>query len=267
MATLHRFAAQRPLTFVLLVVLLGPSLSLGHWLVPQLWPALAGHPAVYLAGEALLALLAAALLTALGWWRAAGFTGPAHWRALHVLWLPALLALLPLARWLDPTASLPVPSTTTIATVALTALLIGFQEEAFFRGIVLTALLPGGRLRAVGLAALLFGLTHLGGLLLGKHLLFVLGQVISTTGTGVLSGAVRLRTGTLWPLILLHALLDGLAALSSPQATLVIREAPPVEVLLVQGVWAVLAAAAGLVLLRREWRPRQAAVAEPQLVP
>ena len=93
---LHLFAARRPRAFALLLTLATMAVGLGGV------PVLASNPAWFeryplSVNDVLQALLAVALLTALGQWRAAGFTHPGHWRALHVLWLPALLALVPLA--------------------------------------------------------------------------------------------------------------------------------------------------------------------------
>lgn len=63
------------------------------------------------------------------------------------------------------------------------------------------------------IGAVIFGLTHSSNLLFGMDPLAVLTQVISTTFVGLLFGAVYLRSGSLWALILVHTLTDitGLA--------------------------------------------------------
>ena len=242
-------AARRPLAFAVLLTLAAMAVGLGGA------PLLARYPAWFetyplSVNDALQALLAVALLTGLGWWRAAGFTRPARWRALHVLWLPALLALVPLAGIVA--SGTPVTGAATIAAIALTTFLVGFQEEALYRGLILRALLPGGVRRAVFVSALLFGLAHLAGLALGRHPLLVLVQVAYTAGVGICFAAIRLRTGTIWPLVIIHWLFDLFAWLASPQGTLLIKQAPPVALLVYLGVLGVIYAGYGLFLLRRD---------------
>ena len=248
---LRLFAMDRPLVFALLLTLASMAVGLSGGLVIRNRAWLETYPLSV--NDLLQALLAVALLTGLGWWRAAGFTRPAHWRALAVLWLPALMALVPLAGL--AANGTPVTGAVTIAVIAFTTFLVGFHEEALFRGLILRALLPGGVPRAVLLSALLFGLAHLAGLALGRHPLLVLVQVAFTFGAGVCYAAVRLRTGTIWPLVIIHWLFDLFGWLASPQGTLLIREAPPVALLAYLGVLGLVYAGYGLFLLRRDWFP------------
>ena len=150
----------------------------------------------------LLAVLVAAGLTALGWWRAVGFNARSQWRDLRLLWLPAVLVLLPL-----------VGGVRTVAPGALAIFVIGyaltgFAEEAFARGILLRVLQPRSVLSAVLISSLLFGVMHLSNVMFRSSPALVVAQAIGAVCFGVGFAALRLRTGTIWPLLVLHMLTD-----------------------------------------------------------
>ena len=149
-----------------------------------------------------LTVAVGALLTALGWWRATGFNRPAEWRELRLLILPAVVALiLPFLKGLKP---LDLGSA---AFLVVAYALTGFMEEAFSRGIILRLLRPSGVTRAIVLSAVLFGLLHIGNFLY-RNPFVVLAQIVGAICFGVAFGALRVRTNTLWFLMLLHAVHD-----------------------------------------------------------
>lgn len=78
-------------------------------------------------------------------------------------------------------------------------------EEFLFRGFVLSSLHKYSTTWAVVLSALLFGLMHV----LTSNVLAV-ERFLPTTLIGLILGFVALRTGSLWPGMLLHALHNGL---------------------------------------------------------
>jgi membrane protease YdiL (CAAX protease family) len=87
-------------------------------------------------------------------------------------------------------------------------LLAGVGEELAFRGVLLRLLLPRGVGPAVLLSSVLFGLMHVANLAVGADWPTTLLQVTFTALAGAGYAAVRLRTGSLWPCIGLHALFD-----------------------------------------------------------
>ncbi len=95
------------------------------------------------------------------------------------------------------------------------AMLIGVNEELWFRGLVLGELDSAGRrgLTVIG-AALLFGLPHL-----GDSAAHVLNTVAVTLAVGVPFTVVRLRRGSLVPLVGWHALVDIWAFLHTASVT------------------------------------------------
>ena len=96
---------------------------------------------------------------------------------------------------------------------------IGIREECIFRGTIQNILAKKYAKSVKGIwitvivAALSFGLTHITNVFFGMDPLAVLTQVISATCLGILFGAVYLRSGSIWALILIHTLTDiaGLA--------------------------------------------------------
>lgn len=195
--------AQRPLSFAALVMLILQAFVLAGLLVSHL----AGIPLIAIDLPLLLAnaLVAAILLSVLKWWRAAGFNAPSKWRDLHLLILPALLLLVP-AFVVQPQ----FPTTDKVVILLVITLLIGFQEEAIFRGVLLRALAPRGVMQAVLISAFLFGIIHANSLLVGRDPGFVAAQVVASFLGAIGLGALRVRLNTVWPLILLHAFNDFL---------------------------------------------------------
>ena len=155
-----------------------------------------------------LAVAIAGILTLLRWWRAVGFNAPSQWRELHLLWLPAAVALvLPLFGGFRGT------NANTVGYLAIAYLITGFMEEAWVRGLLLRLLQRVGPVRAVVIAALLFALLHSTNFLF-RNPAIVLAQMVGAFCFGIAFGVLRLRTNTLWFLIALHMAHDLLLHLS-----------------------------------------------------
>ena len=92
--------------------------------------------------DSVLALTGIFLVARLGWWERAGYTTGIRWADVPLFILPGAVALLSLSGGFQVTA--PV---TVLAFAALT-LVVGFAEETYFRGLILTSLLPTGVIRA-----------------------------------------------------------------------------------------------------------------------
>jgi membrane protease YdiL (CAAX protease family) len=93
-----------------------------------------------------------------------------------------------------------------LLSLAVIAVLPGLCEELVVRGVLLPSLLPSlGPARAVGVSALLFAAMH------GDPYRFLF-----TLAIGLLLGALRLRTGSLWPSILAHVTLNALTFAIAP---------------------------------------------------
>jgi uncharacterized protein len=143
------------------------------------------------------------LLARSGGWHAAGFSLPVNWRRLWtflpLLFLPVLVMV---------TSGLKAAGAGQVILFAVLTLMVGFAEEGLLRGVVLHALLPIGVRRAVVLSSVFFGIGHLINILQGASPTATVVQMIYSILLGIGFAGVRLYIGSIWPVILAHALID-----------------------------------------------------------
>lgn len=192
------FTGRRPVSFVALVWVGVLILYIIAGAVSQVQH-LGSVPQTILANAGVV-LLGLAVTAGLNWWREVGLTHSGIKDARLLLLLPLVATLQPLLGGVAPITA------GQAAGLALLALLVGFTEELLFRGVILRGLQPLGPVRAALFSALLFGVPHLLNALSGRDVGASLIQVAYAVVIGVLFAAIRLRTGALWPLVLLHAL-------------------------------------------------------------
>jgi membrane protease YdiL (CAAX protease family) len=155
--------------------------------------------------EILFAVGLCALLTWLGWWR------------------PVLIERRRVSRWylLIPGLLIPLSLVSTdwdrlsakgagyTAVLALTALLVGFNEELFVRGVLVVGVRRIRSERAVWLwTSLAFGGLHAVNLVVGSPLGSVIWQVVLVTLVSTLFYLARRAAGTVAAAMLLHAAWD-----------------------------------------------------------
>ena len=114
--------------------------------------------------------------------------------------LVGLLRGQPVENPVDQLAGYPV-----ILTTLLGCVIAPIAEEIMFRGLLLNRLRPYGEKFAVIASALCFGLFH------GN-----LNQVFYAFAIGLVFGYVALRTGRLWQVMLLHAMVNSISVLILP---------------------------------------------------
>ena len=165
--------------------------------------ALFPHLSSWNARLVVLLILAAAvtgLLAASRGWRTAAFRA----RVDHpwLLVLPAAVALAPLI------GGVQLPGAGLLTVFIIGYAVTGFFEEALFRGLIVGVLRPVGVWPAVWISSALFAAAHLPNMLFGQAPAITVAQAVGTFCFGVGYAAVRLRTGSLWPLMVLHFLTD-----------------------------------------------------------
>ncbi len=169
-----------------------------------------------------LAIIAVFLITIMGWWRKIGFRplfARRDWVYYLVPFIPMLINLIPGIQVINLKHLLVILSVT---------LAVGFVEEAYFRGLMLTALKTTNAWMAILVTSLLFGLTHALNLLAGKSPLEAAAQVLYALAIGVAFSALVVKKGVLWPLVIAHFLIDFTNLLQvknnlfSPQAQVII---------------------------------------------
>jgi uncharacterized protein len=126
-----------------------------------------------------------------------------------------------------------------LSAVAVSVLIVAYIatavfEEGLWRGVVLGLLRPTAIWRAVLISSLLFGLGHLGNTALRGVSPIIAAQALGAAVQGVGFAALRLRTGTVWPLIGIHAVHDLFLQMSTLPIPLL--EAPLDTELLAYGV-------------------------------
>ncbi|CAL2060186.1 CPBP family intramembrane glutamic endopeptidase [Tenacibaculum sp. 190524A05c] len=103
--------------------------------------------------------------------------------------------------------------------LAIYCLSIGFSEEFSIRGVLFPLLIKHGGgtkksiTRAIFISSLIFGLLHL--IKFDKGLYGEISQVFFATFIGVLFGALLIATKSIYPLIIIHALIDFAAKIDS----------------------------------------------------
>lgn len=220
------FAVRYPFLFGILVTLAA--------VFGQIWP-------LYIPGlsQGVQILLARAtniatvvfLLTWFKWWRDAGFVPIHSWKIL----LPYLpLTLLVAVGYASifgvaGASGIKVNDPILILLGAVSFLAGGFVEEALFRGAVLRAFLPRKLRDAAALSALVFAMAHLPNLFMGQDLGATVMQFVRTFLLGFAFVAPLACTRNIWPLVILHGLMNFSDFLMTGNITAIATETPALE--------------------------------------
>jgi membrane protease YdiL (CAAX protease family) len=171
----------------------------------------AGHVSLEaLVGERIVIGLVAApafLVAAMLWlrWDGLGLATPQPWRSLLILWLPLLYISLVLSGG----ALIGFPPARTIGFVLFNTIMVGISEELMFRGIMLRGALSSMRIwPAIWLSCILFGLVHVMNVFITGEAVPAMIQAVAAFLSGLFFMAARIRTGSLFPVIAIHALWD-----------------------------------------------------------
>ncbi|MGL4178763.1 MAG: lysostaphin resistance A-like protein [Dermatophilaceae bacterium] len=207
-------------------------------------------------------IVVTAFVVWLGWWRALGFTVAGSGRHLYLLWMPVLtLAVIFLLAPLSDTVD-----GRWLATSGTRQMLTGYLEEIVVRGLILFILLrawrdrPRGALGAVVVSSVMFGFVHYNNVLTGDEgVWFTTSQVVYASFLGIGFAAALVRTNTIWPLVLIHGLIDVISADVAPKIASETSSGDTLQ--LASIVLTVPLLVYGLVLVRR--RRRAAAQTEP----
>ncbi len=153
-------------------------------------------------------LLAALFLLALVvWqqWRDVGLNKLASGRSLLLTWLPMLYIVVGLGL----AVVFGLPPAGVLLWILFNTFLVGLSEELMFRGVLLQALRRTVSIwPAVALTTLAFGAIHMLNVFMTGELRAALIQSAAAALSGLLFIALRLRTGSLWPCIIVHGLWD-----------------------------------------------------------
>lgn len=153
----------------------------------------------------LLAALFLLVLVVRQQWRDVGLNKLASGRSLLLTWLPLLYIVVGLGL----AVALGMPPADVLLWVLLNTFLVGLSEELMFRGVLLQAFRHTVSIwPAVWLTTLAFGAIHTLNVFLTGDLRTASIQSAAAALSGLLFIALRLRTGSLWPCIVVHGLWD-----------------------------------------------------------
>ncbi len=160
-----------------------------------------------------------------------GLQAPQPARSWLLGWLPALFIL----AFIGVGVVGGLPPVQTIIFVLINTLLVGVSEELMFRGIVFWGALPKFSIwAAILISSLLFGGIHtLNGLMTGDYTA-ALAQALQATMFGVWIMAIRLKSKSLIPVMVIHGLWDFGLFLMAASAMAKAAPASAVEAPLVQ---------------------------------
>ena len=157
----------------------------------------------------LLAGLFLLVLVAICRWRDIGLNLAVSGRSLLLLWLPAVYLLLFFGADGALAVNFGPPPITVTVFLLLNSALAAFSEELMFRGVLFGAL--SSRLRpahAIVITTLLFGMAHLLNAAALGNWRVAAAQAVAAAMSGLLFIAIRVRTGSLFPAMVYHALWD-----------------------------------------------------------
>ena len=140
------------------------------------------------------------LLAWTGWWDDAGFTRPSRWRNMRLLAFPLLVCALTLSGGVFTSGIAALVSTFLVVLVAT------LGEEIIFRGLLWRALIKSGPVLAVTLTSLLAGLLVLGRTATDGPWPEAVRLAALTFCGGFTYGALRWRTTSIWPVVLVHTI-------------------------------------------------------------
>lgn len=221
--------------------------SLGHG---QMQKDLA-HYAASLWPQAALAFTALGIVFLAGWMRPARITTSVQLSGL--IWLAptlCLLAILLAFAFTSGNGSF-VLDPETAWKACLLFLLVGVFEEILFRGILMHGLTQRfGPVIALFASSGIFGTMHFVNWIEGQPLDGTAQQVLHASASGLLYGAIVLRTGSIWPAVFLHAIWDASIAFSAEMMAALPKGPPEDTSLIASGFFVLFDAVVGLLVLR-----------------
>ncbi len=100
----------------------------------------------------------------------------------------------------------------------ISMLCVGFLEELIFRGLLFTAMCKDSVKTAVIVSSITFGVGHIVNLLNGSPIPQTLMQICYASAVGFLFTILFYKTGSLWPCILTHSVVNALSAFANEEA-------------------------------------------------
>lgn len=111
--------------------------------------------------------------------------------------------------------------------------LVGFLEELIFRGLLFRAIEKESHTRAIVISAVTFGAGHIVNLLTGQATAETLMQILYATAVGFAFVIAYDRSGSLWPCVLTHSLVNITSKFSGDPSEIGAFPVPAGEVIII----------------------------------
>ena len=224
MHRLKTYALKRPFLFGFLMIFIYAMITAisypVHYLFPENEVGILYGDAV---SKAIAFILFVFVLWGLGWLRPSGL------RKINLGWSWAMILIVLIYKVLTTihaftgSVILVIPNTPASVAESVYSFPTALVEEAMYRGVVLLAMIAAwgdtkkGIVKAILLSSILFGMLHLLNAIANPFGM-VLFQAVIVSLPGILYAALFLRTGSLWPAIIIHWLTN--ASLNAKIATM-----------------------------------------------
>ncbi len=214
---LKRFVSSYPVLFSI-IVMGTVTLATEAGLATLFERAMGKQEAAYLAGileQGICSILMVCLLKKLNLLKSGGFTKMKEWKQVWMIFPLVVLSALNAISSVGEGFVLDTSRPLLLVLFVLLFLAVGFVEEILFRSVILNVLMQKwadtkrGVYLSVIASSLIFGAIHLMNLIMGRYeLLPALTQLAYALFFGVFFAACFLRTNTVWPVIVMHAIFD-----------------------------------------------------------
>lgn len=103
-----------------------------------------------------------------------------------------------------------------VCIIIVFSLIVGYTEEAIFRGVIREKLQSKGSTYYIVFSSLLFGILHMANAFSGTELIHIILQVMNAFLIGIILALLIELTGNIIPLIIFHFMFDALAQITNP---------------------------------------------------
>ncbi len=201
---MKKFFQNHPFVFAFFILIVSRIIGLGVVAIVNLfYPELNPIKDLGWLIQICFATTAVALVFWSGDAKGIGFTKPVS-KKEWLLWVPPLM--IPL--YIAISFGYNVNEFSTALILLISALCVAVNEEVIFRGAFVKGFLRFGSNVTIFVPAILFGLIHIGNVFGGGDMTFAIFQIMWAIAGGIALTALRLRNGSLYPVITFHFILD-----------------------------------------------------------
>lgn len=214
---MKNFALRNPLLFSLITTILFFLLMTCAYAFGELMDDNSnGKQLGQLIGKIIISLLLVYIIWRFNWLKSSGVGRIGNLKSWLIILIPGIFAIFSTTYAYTGIIKVPLNISTEIILTAANMLSGSLVEELIFRGLIFYCFLviwaskKGGLLKSSLVSAIIFGLSHLVWVVLGKDLNLGLLQSLGAFGSGIFYAAIVIQTRSIWPAIIIHGLTNSL---------------------------------------------------------